>query len=302
MLTLTPKGCRFPLTKSQISLQHLPRAPLVHQATAAMRPQAHGLSTPEDTDCTSSLQEEGKQQTRLSKVFCSKATAATPICLPQSWRAASDPRAECGCSSLGPCPDGDFQEESLGVAPFLGGSCYCCRHAWGGGRDTANVKWCGNEEQMCRYLEYPRCYRSAKCYYHGQETGCENPLPSISPCSAPSPGSGANSPPVTPRKTGASLEVPSAAATPGTPWSEGLCRKARSTRETKAQQESSVWSTCGREGFVPCHSVMQSPNTCISVAVWKDVSLHGTHFVVALPKVTHLMSSWRWRVTPLGEH
>lgn len=28
---------------------------------------------------------------------------------------------------------------------------------------------------------------------------------------------------------------------------------------------------------------MQSPNTCISVAAWKGVSLHGTHFVVTYP-------------------
>lgn len=47
---------------------------------------------------------------------------------------------------------------------------------------------------MCRCLEHPRCYRSAKCYYHGQETGCENPLYSTSPCSVPSAGSGAESP------------------------------------------------------------------------------------------------------------
>lgn len=35
--------------------------------------------------------------------------------------------------------------------------------------------------------------------------------------------------PISLRKRGDSLEVPSAAAMLGTPWSEGLCRKERST-------------------------------------------------------------------------
>lgn len=61
-----------------------------------------------------SLQEEGKQQTWSPKVFCSKATAAIPNCLPQSWRAAF-PKADCGYSSMGPSTKGDFQEQTWGA-------------------------------------------------------------------------------------------------------------------------------------------------------------------------------------------
>lgn len=48
-----------------------------------------------------------------------------------------------------------FKSKPGGLAPFLGESC-CCRRVRGGGRDTANGKRGGNEEQMCRCLEYPR--------------------------------------------------------------------------------------------------------------------------------------------------
>lgn len=82
----------------------------------------------------------------------------------------------------------------LGAAWFLGVSSHCRRCVWAGGRDAANGKRGGNEEQMPRCLEHPRCYRSAKCDYHGQETGRENPLHSTSPRSLPSPGSGAEPP------------------------------------------------------------------------------------------------------------
>lgn len=82
----------------------------------------------------------------------------------------------------------------LGAASFLGVSYHCRRCAWAGGRDAASGKRGGNEEQMPRCLEHPRCYRSAKCDYHGQETGRENLLHSTSPRSLPSPGSGAEPP------------------------------------------------------------------------------------------------------------
>lgn len=118
------------------------------------------------------------------------------------------------------------------MAPFLGESCCCCRHTWGGGRDTADGKQGGNEEQMCRCLEHPRCYRSAKCYYHGQETGCENPPYSTSPRSAPSPGSGADSP-HQPQENRSQPGGSFGCSCARTLWSEGLCGKERSTEKPR---------------------------------------------------------------------
>lgn len=71
----------------------------------------------------------------------------------------------------------------------------------------------------------------------------------------------------------------------------GTVQKGEEHREAKSQQESWVWSTRGQGDFTPCHSVMQSPNTCNSVAVWKVVSLREVHFAASLSNVTHLMSS-----------
>lgn len=93
------------------------------------------------------------------------------------------------------------------------------RCVWEGGRGAANGEWGGNEEQMCRCLEHPRCYGSAKCYYHGQEKGCKNPPTpqSLSLCLLQDLGPTL---PISPRQMGARAEVPS--AVPGPPESEGL--------------------------------------------------------------------------------
>lgn len=188
MLILTLKACSFTLTKSNSSK----KAPLVHQDTAAKSTQACVLWYWQPIDSTFSLQEEGKRQ-RFSAANHSSHPKATP----NSWRVAFSlsPKTECGCSSLGPCPE-DFQGESLGGGPISRGTILSVTAVgvWRGGRDAANGKQSGNEEQICRCLEHPRCYRSAKCYYHGQETCCEYPPYSTSFCSAPSTGSASNFP------------------------------------------------------------------------------------------------------------
>lgn len=149
---------------------------------------------------------------------------------------------------------------------------------------------------MCSCLEHPRCYRSAKCYYYGQETGCENPLYSTSPLCTFSRVWSRDSPSDSGKQT--SLEVPLAAA-----FGQRSCveRRGEEQRGTRTQKEHRVCSTCGQD-FVPCHSVVLSLKHLILLHHRRMFPLCETHFVTTLPKVIYLMNSWPWRAVPLGQH
>lgn len=147
----------------------------------------------------------------------------------------------------------------LGAASFLGVSYHCRRCAWAGGRDAASGKRGGNEEQMPRCLEHPRCYRSAKCDYHGQETGRENLLHSTSPRSLPSPGSGAE-PPHQPQAKGSQPGgAVLAAAMPGTPRIRGAVKKGEEKGSIGELGPGVVQSQQHYEMIFPCMGLIWWP-------------------------------------------
>lgn len=148
-------------------------------------------------------------------------------------------------------------------------------------------------------MEHPRCYRSAKCNYYGQETGCENQPYSTSPLSAPSPGAG----PETPHQSQENRNR-SGGAFGCALWSDKLCGKERrgAERDQGYKGESSLvhlrprrFCALSEYGAVPQHMLS-------AVAAQKDVSICETHFVSTLPRVIYLMSSWPWRDIPLWQH
>lgn len=224
----------------------------MHQATAATCPQAHRLSY--QRTWIALPHSRRKQNDKHGHKRSSPCHGILPKMLTPFLEDSLLPQPQSRTRPQLPAPK-EMTGGKLGAAWFLGVSSHCRRCVWAGGRDAANGKRGGNEEQMPRCLEHPRCYRSAKCDYHGQETGCENPLHSTSPRSLPSPGPGAE-PPHQPQAKGSQPggEV-LAAALPRTPGIRGAVQKGEEHREKGSTGElglGMVQSQQHHEMIFPC--------------------------------------------------